>query len=256
MCEKTVFVTGGTRNSGLAIARRFAQEGYRVALSSRNQAAAEAAARDIAREFGVKTAGYALDLTSVTDIKRVFAQIRQDLGLVDVFVPNSAHLGINQEIITLSEEEFDDVMDVNIKGTFFCCQQAALHMKELGKGAIVIIGSVHYRGAVWGRGLYAASKGALATLVRSMAVELAEYGIRVNQVIPGAIRTERWDGLTDEQIAARRRNWPAGVESTGEDIANAVYYLASDQARTITGTELAVDSGVLACLLSYNGGQH
>ncbi len=129
-------------------------------------------------------------------------------------------------------------------------------MKKKGKGAIVLIGSVHHHAAVWGRSLYAATKGAIRTMVRSMAFELAEYGIRVNQVVPGAIRTDRWDGMTDEVVAKRRINWPLGIESTGEDIANGVYFLASDQSKTITGTDLTIDSGILACLLTYNGGKH
>ena len=256
MGTKTVFITGAVRNSGYAIAKRFASEGYQVAVSSRDLHSAEQAAAEIASAYGVRTKGYSLNLRDAADIRRVFADLKDTFGGLTTFVPNAASLGIGQEILTITEEEFDDVMETNSRGNFFCCQEAARLMKEAGGGSIVFIGSVHYRAAVWGRSLYAASKGAIATMVRSMAVELAEYGIRVNQVVPGAIRTDRWDGLTEEQIAARRKNWPAGVESTGEDIANVVYYLASDQARTITGTDLVIDSGVLACLLSYNGGKH
>lgn len=253
---KTVFITGGTKNSGLAIARRFAAEGYQIAVSSRSAAAAEETADRIGAEFGVKARGWSLDLKSVADIRRVFLELHETFGGLDVFVPVAASLGIGQEMLRTDEEAFDEVFDTNVKGTYFCCQEAARLMRRGGGGCIVIIGSVHYRGAVWGRSLYAASKGALATLVRSLAVELAEYHIRVNQVVPGAVRTDRWDGLSEAQIAARRRNWPAGVESTGENIAGAVYYLASDQARTITGSDLTVDSGILACLLSYDGGRH
>lgn len=253
---KTVFITGGTKNSGLAIARRFAAEGYQIALSSRSAAAAAETAERIGEEFGVKAKGWSLDLKSLFDIRRVFHELGETFGGLDVFVPVAASLGIGQEMLHTDEEAFDEVFDTNVKGTYFCCQEAARLMRGGGGGCIVMIGSVHYRGAVWGRSLYAASKGALATLVRSLAVELAEYHIRVNQVVPGAVRTDRWDGLSGEQIAARRRNWPAGVESTGEDIANAVYYLASDCAGTITGSDLTVDSGILACLLSYDGGRH
>ena len=89
-------------------------------------------------------------------------------------------------------------------------------------------------------------------MVHNLAFELAEYGIRVNHLIPGAIRTDRWDGISEEEAARRRANWPLGIESTGEDIANAVYFLACDQAKTITGAELAVDSGILTCLLNYS----
>ena len=94
--------------------------------------------------------------------------------------------------------------------------------------------------------------GAVASMVHNLAFELAQHNIRVNQVIPGAIRTDRWDHITPEEETRRRANWPLGVESTGEDIANAVYFLASEQARTITGIDLAVDSGTLACLIGYH----
>ena len=93
-------------------------------------------------------------------------------------------------------------------------------------------------------------------MVRALAYELAEYGIRVNQVVAGAIRTERWDYMTDDEMATRRANWPLGMEATGEDIAKGVYYLASDDSSKVTGTDLTIDSGVLTCLLKYDGGSH
>ena len=94
----------------------------------------------------------------------------------------------------------------------------------------------------------------MATMVRSLAYDLAEFGIRVNQVVAGAIRTDRWDYLTEEEMTMRRTNWPLGIESTGEDIAKGVYYLASEDSGTVTGADLTIDSGVLTCLLKYDGG--
>ena len=128
-------------------------------------------------------------------------------------------------------------------------------MKEYGKGSIVIMSSVHSHACIWGRSLYTASKGALNALARSMAIELGVYGIRTNCIIAGAIKTERWDGLTEDQIAKKRANWPVGLESTGEDIANGVFYLGTDLSKTVSGTELTIDSGVLVSLLPYNGGK-
>jgi len=251
MSAKTALITGATKNSGLAIARRFAAEGYDVCITSRRLGDAEAAAQSVAEEFGVKAKGYALDLESVEDIRRVFADVKSTFGRLDAFVGNSANLGLGATVLDMTQEHFDGVMNVNIRGNFFCCQESARIMMENGGGAIVLIGSVHYRGAVHGRASYAISKGAIASMVHNLAFELAEYGIRVNQVIPGAIRTDRWEGIAPEEEARRRANWPLGIESTGEDIANAVYFLASEQAKTITGTELAVDSGILTCLLKY-----
>lgn len=254
--SKVVLITGAVRNSGLATAKKFASEGYDVCITSRSLSDAQATAQAVAGEFGVRAAGFGLDLEDVSDIRRVFSEIKAQFGRLDVFVGNSANLGIGPAAIETTPEQFDSVMNVNIRGNFFCCQEAAGIMKEHGGGSIVLIGSVHYRGAVWGRSTYAISKGAVASMVHNLAFEYAEYGIRVNQVVPGAIRTDRWDGITEEEEATRRDRWPLGMESTGEDIANAVYFIASEQARTITGTDLAVDSGTLACLQGYNGGRH
>ncbi len=250
--NKVAFITGATKNSGLAMARRFAAEGYQVCITSRREEDAVKAASGITEEFRVRAKGYGLDLESVEDIRRVFADVAKTFGRLDVFVGNSANLGMGSTVLDMTPEHFDGVMNVNIRGNFFCCQEAAKIMMTNGGGSIVLIGSVHYKGAVHGRASYAISKGAIASMVHNLAFELAQYGIRVNQVIPGAIRTDRWDNIDPEEEARRRSNWPLGVESTGEDIANAVYFIASEQARTITGTELAVDSGVLACLLKYS----
>lgn len=250
--ERIALITGATKNSGLAIARRFAAEGYGVCITSRRKADAEAAAAQIAKDYSVPARGYSLDLTSTDDIARVFGDVQKTFGRLDVFVGNSANLGIGVGVMDMTPQQFDGVMAVNIRGNFFCCQESAKLMRLNGGGAIVLIGSVHYKAAVHDRAAYAISKGAIASMVHNLAFELAEYGIRVNQVIPGAIRTDRWEGISPEEEARRRRNWPLGVESTAEDIANAVYFMASDEARTVTGAELAVDSGILACLLNYS----
>lgn len=250
--NKVALITGGVRNSGLCIAHKFAAEGYDICITSRVEADAQKTASQIADRFGVQAKGYGLDMQDTRDIARVFRDVQATFGRLDALVCNSANLGIGQNALTITPEEFDAVMNVNNRGNFFCCQEAAKVMIPGGGGAIVMIGSVHYKGAVHGRVAYAISKGAVASMVHNLAFELAEYGIRVNHLIPGAIRTDRWDGISEEEAARRRANWPLGIESTGEDIANAVYFLACDQAKTITGAELAVDSGILTCLLNYS----
>lgn len=255
MCRKVIFITGATENTGLAIAEHFAGNGYDVAISSRDSIKAEKTADMLREKYNTKAKGYALNLKDVDDIKRVFLEIKKDFGRLDTFVANSANQGVGLELLTATPEAFDDVISVNLRGTYFCCQQAALIMKEQNKGAIVIIGSVHYKAGICGRGAYAASKGGLASLTRSMAVELGKYNIRANYIVAGAIYTNRWDMLPEEARANRRKNYPIGRESTGQDIANAVYYLGTDLSATVTGSDLTVDSGVGACLLPYNGGQ-
>ena len=239
-----VFITGATKNTGYAIAEKFASCGYDVAVSSRRKFDADKAALGISTKYQVKAVGYQLDLSDVSDIKKIFGDIKRDFGRLDTFVANSANLGVNYDILSVAEDEYDDLMNVNLKGTYFCCQQAALIMKEQGGGSIVIISSVHCKECIWGRSLYSVSKGGLNALAKSMAVELGVYNIRANCIIAGAIKTERWDSFTDEQIAAKRANWPIGLESTGEDIANGVFYLGTDLSKTVTGTDLTIDSGV------------
>ena len=250
-----VFITGATKNTGYAIAEKFAANGFDVAISSRRKESADAAADRITNEYGVKANGYALDLSDVNDIIRVFGGIRNDFDRLDTFIANSANLGVDYDMLSVNEEDYDDLMGINLKGTYFCCQRAALMMKEQGGGSIVLISSVHAHECIWGRSLYTISKGGINALARSMAIELGTYAIRTNTIIAGAIRTERWDELTEEQITKRRANWPLGLESTGEDIANGAFYLGTDLSRTVTGTELTIDSGVLVSLLPFNGGK-
>lgn len=248
---KKVLITGATRNTGLAIARRFAGQGYAVAITSRDAASAQAAADALSKEFSVPTKGYAMVYDRVDSIRETFRQVKEDFGGLDVFVANSANLGIGFGLMNTPEEEFDAIADVNIKGNFYCCQCAAELMKESGGGSIVTIGSVQGTGAVPGRTVYAMSKAAISMLVKSMAYELGQYGIRANNVVAGAVHSQRWEGLSQEELDARRSRYPVGRESTEEEIANAVYFLGSEQSASITGTDLTVDSGITACLLPY-----
>ena len=248
---KTVFITGATRNTGLAIARRFAREGWNVVITSRDTEAAKTAAMAIAKEFPVSVRGYGMQLDNVESIKYVFYQVNQDFGQLNAFVANSANLGIGFDLLNTEEADYDAIVGTNIKGTFFCCQEAAKLMMASGGGSIITMGSVQGTGAVPGRALYGMTKAALSHLARSMAYELGQYGIRANNIVAGAIHSDRWNSLSAEEIALRRSRYPAGRESTEEEIAAAVVFLASEQAATITGTDLTVDSGISACLLPY-----
>ena len=252
----TVFITGATKNTGYAIACKFAQKGFDVAISSMVEERAVEAAGKISKLYGVKSKGYELDITDVERIRTVFSEIKKDFGGLDTFVANAASLGIGQDFLKVTIDEYEELMNTNIRGTYFCCQSAANIMTEAKKGSIVIISSVHSHEAIWGRSLYTASKGALNALARAMAIELGPYNVRANSIIAGAIKTDRWSELTEEDIKKRRENWPVGLESTGEDIANGVFYLGTDLSKTVTGTELTIDSGVLVSLLPFKGGKH
>ena len=244
--KKTILVTGATKNTGLAIARRFAVDGWNVVITSRDAASAEAAAKGIEGE----ALGLGMDPAKVEDIRAAFVAVRERFGRLDAFVNNAAHLGVGLSIINSTESDWDAVMNANARAAFFCSQEAVKLMKN--GGSIVFISSCHAAKSVPGRILYTTSKAALGGIVRSLAVELGPLGIRANAILAGAIRTDRWDGLTDDEIAARRARWPAGKESTPDDIAATVAFLCSDAAATITGAEIPVDSGIGVCLLQYN----
>ena len=244
-------ITGGTRNTGLAIACRFASAGWNVAITSRNAESAITTADALSKEFQVPVRGYEMQLNNVESIKNAFSQVERDFGLLNAFVANSANLGVGFDLLNTDEASYDNIVDANMKGTFFCCQEAAKQMIDSGCGSIVTMGSVQGTGAVSGRCVYGLTKAALSQFVRSMACELGQYGIRANNIIAGAIHSNRWNDLTAEEISIRRNRYPAGRETFEEEIAQAVWFLCSDSAATITGTDLTIDSGLSACLLPY-----
>ena len=229
---KVVFVTGAVRNLGLAIARRFAQEGYCVALSSRNEADAVRTAESLQADFpGQQFLGLGMDPAKVSDIREAFRRIDARFGRLDAFVSNAAHLAVDYSTFNMTEEMWDAVMDANTKGTFFGCQQAVPLMQKAGGGSIVAISSVHANQSITGRVAYSASKAAINAMMRCMAVELGYLNIRANALLAGAIWSERWAAQTPEQTARRRLKYPAGQESSPDEVAGAVYFLCSDQAR-------------------------
>ena len=248
--QKTILVTGAVRNTGLAIARRFAADGWAVALTSRDAAAAEAAAKALEAEFPqCHTLGIGMDPAVVADIRAAFAAVKERFGRLDAYVNNAANLGVGLSVLNATEEDWDAVMNANARAAFFGAQEAAKLMKG---GSIVFLSSCHAKKTIPGRALYTASKAAIGGIVRSLAVELGPLGIRANAILAGAIRTDRWDALSDEEIATRRARWPIGRETTPEQIAEVVAFLCSDAAATITGAEIPVDSGIGVCLLQFN----
>ena len=248
-----IAITGAAKNTGFAIARKFAEEGYDVCITSRSQDEADSAAKAIMDDFPDATViGYKMETADVSQIRDVFNRIKKRFSRLDVFVANATATGYNQNILNSTEEDYDFIMASNTKGYFFCSQEAARIMVERKKGNIILIGSVHSKGAIPNRILYGLSKCAIDGLHRTIACELAKYNIRCNCLIAGAVWNNRWDGMTEEDYAARRSNWPLGIEGYPEDIADAAYYLGTDLSAKVTGTDLVVDSGVTASLLKYD----
>ena len=238
-----VLVTGATNGTGYAIAKRFAVEGYDVFISSRRRSDAEEAAAKLAAETGRNCYGYELEGYNEAQVKAAFADIRQKGYLLDALVCNAANLGIAQDTLSVDIKDFMDVINTNIGWNFMLAREAALQMKEKGKGAIVFINSNTAYRAIPSRAAYSCSKGGILSLSRALAVDLGKYGIRVNCVLPGMIKTERWLTNYNDCRNALSNYTPLGDIAEFEDVANAAWYMGSDQSRNTTGDELIVDGG-------------
>jgi 3-oxoacyl-[acyl-carrier protein] reductase len=238
-----MLVTGGTKGTGYAIAERFAREGYAVFITSRQEEAAVQAARKIADNYGVPAKGYALGVTDEKQVADVFGDIRRQGYLIRTVVLNAANLGIGMDPLTVTREDFMAVFQTNIGWNFSIVQQAALQMKEAGRGSIVFINSNTAYRAIPNRCAYAASKSGLLGLARSLALDLGQYGIRLNSVLAGMIKTDRWLTNYNDCRNAPSNYTPIGDIAEFSDIANAAWYLGSDESRNTTGAELTVDGG-------------
>lgn len=251
--SRAIFITGGTVGTGLATAERFAQEGYAVFLTSRSGERAERAAQMIRDTYKVLAKGYALDIGQEQRVADIFCDIDKTGYFVETVVLNSADMGfgtdptIGMDFFTVPTDEFQRVFETNLVWNFMIVRQAALRMRERHKGALVFVSSNTAYRAIPNRSAYCASKGGINAMSRAFAVDLGPYGIRSNVVLPGTIKTERWMQMGSRQIVNGTLT-PIGDISDFEDIANAIWYLGSDQSKNVTGTELTVDGG-MSCQL-------
>ncbi len=254
MC-KAVFVTGGTVGTGLACAERFAKEGYDVFITSRDRKRAEEAAKAVAKRYGVFARGYALDIRDEKRIIDIFNDIDNLGRFVETVILNSADMGFGadpakgQDFFTVPVEEFQRVFETNLVWNFMIVRQASLRMREHHKGAIVFISSNTAYRAIPNRCAYSASKGGMNSMSKAFAIDLGTYGIRSNVVLPGTIKTQRWYDMGSKQIVNGTLT-PIGEISDFEDIANAAWFLGSDESKNITGAEIIVDGGMSCQLYS------
>lgn len=250
---KCVFVTGGTVGSGYAIAERFAKEGYGVIITSRSEERAEKAAEEIGQAHGVYAKGYALDIRNEARVKAIFADIDRNNCFVETVCLNSADMGFGNDPVKgmpffeVSVEEFQRVFETNLVWNFMIVRQAAIRMKEHRKGAIVFISSNTAYRAIPNRSAYCASKGGINAMSKAFAIDLGPFGIRSNVVLPGTIKTQRWKDMGSRQIVNGTLT-PIGDISDFEDIANAAWYLGSEESKNVTGAEIHVDGG-MSCQL-------
>jgi len=246
---RVALVTGGGRGIGAACTATLAQAGASVAVLDIDAASAEARARKI-RASGGQALAVGCDVTDAMALERAIARVIEELGGLDVVV-NNAGSAVRIPAIDVPLEDWRKVIELNLTAVFSCARLAARHMLAHGGGAIVNIASIMgLSGGIYPNASYQASKGGVVNLTRALALEWAAQGVRVNAVAPGNIVTDMTSAVissdpSNHDLAAKAiaRMSPLGIAGLPEDIANAVLFLLSDEARYLTGHTLVVDAG-------------
>jgi NAD(P)-dependent dehydrogenase (short-subunit alcohol dehydrogenase family) len=245
---KSLLVTGGARGIGRAVAEKSAAEGARVSFFDLNEIAGRRAEQEL-RAAGLPVDFLRIDVTSEDDVARGIARVEERHGRIDILVNNA---GVNAyfDAVEMTEAQWDQVFAVDLKGAWLCAKYVLPGMRERRSGSIVNIASIHATLTIAGMFPYAAAKSGLVGLTRSLALDCAPLGIRVNAVSPGWTRThlvEEWFGLQPDPIAAElsvTKVHPLGRIATAAEIANVVVFVASDEASAMTGAAVNVDCGL------------
>ncbi|MCH2208504.1 MAG: 3-oxoacyl-[acyl-carrier-protein] reductase [Lentisphaerales bacterium] len=240
---KIIVITGGNRGIGLGITKRFLSEGAKVAVIGTRPESVDPVIADLSTDDN-EIRGYALNVAEREKVEEVFKQITNDFGGIDVLVNNA---GITKDtlLMRMKEEDWDSVIDINLKGAFNCLKAVTRTMMKARKGRIINISSVVGQTGNAGQANYSASKAGLFGLTKSAAKELAARNITVNAVAPGYIATEMTDAVSDEARDAFLRNIPLARAGQAEEVAAAIAFLASDDAAYITGQTVNVDGGLV-----------
>ncbi|EOU1113055.1 3-oxoacyl-[acyl-carrier-protein] reductase [Clostridium perfringens] len=242
--DKVAIVTGGTRGIGRAIALKLADHGANIVINYRNSDKEAEELKAILEEKGVKVLTVKCDISNFEDSKNLMDKCKEVFRKIDILVNNA---GITKDtlIMRMKEEDFDNVIDVNLKGTFNCAKHASAIMLKQRFGKIINMTSVVGIAGNAGQVNYAASKAGVIGLTKSLAKELGSRGITVNAVAPGFINTDMTASLSEKVKEEASKNIPLKRLGDPEDVANLVGFLASDAANYITGQVINVDGGMV-----------
>jgi meso-butanediol dehydrogenase / (S,S)-butanediol dehydrogenase / diacetyl reductase len=241
--KKIAIVTGGGSGIGKAIAQAFVHEGAQVVIAGRDSKKLALAAEEI----GARCVPVEADVGNAADVRKLVSTTMGKFKRIDILVNNAGVL-LPGTAETLSEEEFDQTFNINVRGLWLLSRAVLPHMRATGGGSIVNIGSVLSQLGARNRVAYSASKGAVLAMTKAMALDHASENIRINCICPGIVETEMVAKFSLDEAARRQRvaMHPAGRFGIPEDIANAAVYLASDESRWTAGSTLTIDGGYSA----------
>ena len=241
---KCAIVTGASRGIGRAIAKKLASEGVNIVLNYRSNEEKAIEVESELREYGVDVLRVKADISQLTQVEDLIKQAKEKFNKIDIMV-NNAGVNIDKLIIRMKEEDFDNVLDVNLKGVFNCLKSITPVMLKQRQGSIINISSVVGLIGNAGQVNYAASKAGVIGMTKSLAKEIGVKGITVNAVAPGFIKTDMTDSLSDSYKEKIEKEIPLRRFGTAEDVADVVCFLASENAKYITGQVIHVDGGMV-----------
>jgi len=243
LLDKVAIITGGARGIGEATAKKFVKEGAKVVIADINQEDIERTVNEI-KAMGGEITGVIVDVTSRESVDKMINDTVEKYGRIDVLV-NNAGITMDSTLIKMTEDQWDKVIDVNLKGVFNCGQAAAKVMAEQGSGVILNASSVVGIHGNFGQTNYAATKWGVIGMTKTWAKELGRKGVRSNAVAPGFILTPMVQKMPEDVLEIMKNKAPLRRLGEPEDIANAYAFLASDEAKFITGSVLEVTGGVV-----------